>query len=137
MRKIKMKSNPIKVKKNIEKNINSLDLIAETIKNILESFKRKKTLDEILDIYEKQIDEYILEVSELENLNYISGYLTVKPTSKVVSIKIECYFQDKGKSWVKKEAFSVIDRSNILDKVIECKESKYEIESPLDKMGGK
>lgn len=133
MRKIRIKNN-LDIK---EKNINLLDLVEERIKNSLDSLKRKKTIDEILDIYEKQIDGYILEVSKLEKLNYISGYLTVKPTNKVIAIKIECYFQDKRKAWVKKESVNLINRDNILDEGIENIESKYEIESPLNKMGGR
>lgn len=118
-----------------EKIMSSLDLIVEYIMSILERLKRKKTLEEILDIYEKNIDNYILEVSQKEKLNYISGYLTVNPTSEVVKIDIECYFQNKRKKWIKKEAHNVISRENIADQIIECIETKYEIESPFVKMG--
>ena len=137
MKKIRVKGNLIKEKNNLEKSINSLDIMTNAIKNMLDSFKRKKTLEEILDIYEREIDDYILKVSKLEKLNYISGYLTVNPTSERVSIKIECYFQDKRESWLKKESISGLDRDDILDTMIECVETKYEIESPLTKMGGK
>ncbi len=135
MKKVVTKKKFLQKKSEDEKIISSLDLIVEYIMNILEHLKRKKTLEEILDIYEKNIDDYILEVCKKEKLNYISGYLTVNPTSEVVEIDIECYFQNKRKKWIKKEANNVISRENIADQIIECTETKYEIESPFVKMG--
>lgn len=137
MRKI-IEKNKLMIKRpNNTKDVSSLDSIIESIVDLLEGLKRKKTLEEVLDIYEKNIDSFIIKTCKSERLNYISGYLTVIPTSEIINIEIECYFQDARKRWIKKEANSVIERENIADTVIECVETKYEIESPLAKMGGK
>ena len=112
--------------------IASPKLSEDDINTINLGYKMKS--DVILDAMIREFNS-IESSNEKEKLNYISGYLTVNPTSEVVEIDIECYFQNKRKKWIKKEANNVISRENIADQIIECTETKYEIESPFVKMG--
>ena len=65
------------------------------------------SLRELAGRYEKRLDEMILDAETEEQLQYAGGLFIVELQPKdTFSIRVELYFQDERKEWVKMQAQS-------------------------------
>lgn len=89
--------------------------IMSNMKNILDdvmtyfekavNYLTKMTLDELADVYTKNIDSYILQQEKENNLRYAGGeFSIIYATEKSFSLQIELYFQNKDNEWEKMES---------------------------------
>ena len=106
------------------------DVVENLIINIINKSMNKISIDELLELYSKTIDDFILETERNERLRFIAGNLIVTCTEEFINMNIECYFQDFSKKWIKKSSNSKIEILKIKKESIVDKELKFEIEHP-------
>lgn len=102
--------------------MNNIDTLNEVGKKIVESFevlldtilKRPLSLDEIVDVYSRKTDNYIVEIEQNEKLKFIAGKFFIIRSGEKYNTKADLYFQDiKDDSWNKKELKGSINPENI------------------------
>ena len=113
-----------------EKHLNSFDTIENMIDTLISKAMRKRSIDELIQMYGETIDSIILDSIKSENLKYIGGNLTSTYMGEYLNINVECYFQDINGRWIKKEAENNIDICKIKKETFDEKQMKFEIEHP-------
>ncbi|MDU2688969.1 hypothetical protein QJR60_11415 [Paraclostridium sordellii] len=106
------------------------DVVENLIINIINKSMHKISMDELLELYSKTIDNFILETEKNERLRFIAGNLSVTCKDEFINMNIECYFQDVNKRWIKKSTDSKIEMFRIKKESIVDREIKFEIEHP-------
>ncbi|WP_303818057.1 hypothetical protein [Selenomonas ruminantium] len=100
-------------------------------------FKSNMELTEIANIYSKRLDELILS-EEKKELKYVGGTFNIIYLNDVAfETNFELYFQDKAKSWVKKEAKSKPQKMSFLKdtakiELQKLKKVSFEIDHPKE-----
>ncbi len=106
------KQNPISNKNNqsdadqLRDTANSiLTTITETLKGVLDLFKRKITFEEYLSATSDVIDKKIIDICKAEKIRYVGGTCTFRASkeNQRIAAKLELFFQDTFGQWIKKE----------------------------------
>lgn len=103
-------------KNNIEKNNNNL---YEIFINLIDKITKKISIEEIFNIYEKNIDQIIIKATKSEKLKYISGSFEMLKNDTDIIIKVDLYFQNAEKKWIKKQSSNKIELFKITDESLE------------------
>lgn len=129
------KSNTLTSVKNVkdsnDKNI--YDNLFNLFESIIKKSVQKLSLEEILSIYETNIDKMIIESVKMNELIYIDGKFQILKDKDNINIKVECYFQDKNKKWIKKDSLNKIEIYRITDESIAKIESNKIITFGIEK----
>lgn len=114
------KSNEDILGKNVKDSNNKsiYDNLFNLFESIIKKSAQKLSLEEILSIYETNIDNMIIESVKMNELIYIDGKFQILKDKDSLNIKVECYFQDRNKNWIKKDSLNKIDIYKLTDESI-------------------
>lgn len=82
-----------------------LNTISETLKGVLDLFKRKISFEEYLNATGDVIDKKIIDICKAEKIRYVGGTCTFRASreNQRIAAKLELFFQDTFGQWIKKE----------------------------------
>ena len=103
------------------------------------SFMTQMDLDELADVYEKKVDEVILDLEKMRNLKYVGGkFIITYVSAEIFSLRMELYFLNKDNKWEKSESITSKYMKYLKPRAVEELEEKkkiiYDIESPKEQM---
>ena len=103
------------------------------------SFMTQMDLDELADVYEKKVDEVILDLEKMRNLKYVGGkFIITYVSAEIFSLRMELYFLNKDNKWEKSESITSKYMKYLKPLAVEELEEKkkiiYDIESPKEQM---
>lgn len=87
--------------------LTDLDPVFDRILTAIEKrMNRKLTFDEYIQVIGSMIDERIIKTQKEQGIRFISGKLqfTVNNENGLLNFKVDCYYQNALKQWIKQES---------------------------------